>query len=416
MALVVPGNGETPTSGYRFDFDVRTGWVELQNIRGFQAIIDTAQSGGEEQMLARVKAFVETVNPDWFVLALGDGDNPILMLLTNTTRWSDTGLTAAALSVELEFVDNAGDVFSFRPWSGYWHSEDEIGYDFNSSFTVTGDLPGTTLTISEHSIRLRDDENTPFESITLFPTTEDNLSRDDRRSIGWAEGRQQVESPPGSGDFEPGPVTTLKRNESIQYDVIYQTNRRFYFVGWDWDGIELDFNGFGNFAQGGVTTSTQVAGSAIDMLIAELNPIAYTINHNGSYNNAPTPERPNAGIDGTEIYENLSSYDLLMILDKPPADCKLLLQRLRRVTEEPGPYENDERWPSGEELNIPASEAKKYWNREAILDPRTAIGQPNGWADDPYDTRVTQDSDGDADDIHMWHMPAYFSSTADFKP
>lgn len=385
-----PSTTETRT----FDNSYLTGWTELGNFTGYQVKLDYAGFGGTEaEYKAGIKRFVMEVSPNWFILNGGDGSNAILMLIVDRNRWS-----ADALKVVIENI--MAGTYTFESWTGYWHSDTQKGMASHAEYADND--AGTLNDIRKtepagfDSFNLRDAIDYAhearyrhadiLEAIKAYPAT---LSPFDRKCIPRVEGRR-----------------SLSRTEVLEYDVIYNQGTDAGYLSI----ISIDLDGFmiedGNASQSTMTIAqadipgVHERGGLVDLLIGEMTPLAYTVNHNGDRLNS-------AGITGFPAYEMINVYDLVMLIDRPIGEVISMVKRVRSVMEEDVMATD-----SGATLAAGTTQANsdRLWSR--IAKPTDAANTARSWND--ANIRIDCTDSDDPDDLRIHVFPAYFCDTSGY--
>lgn len=387
-----PSTTETRT----FDNSYLTGWTELGNFTGYQVKLDYAGFGGTEaEYKAGIKRFVMEVSPNWFLLNGGDGSNAILMLIVDRNRWS-----ADALKVVIENI--MAGTYTFESWTGYWHSDAQKGMTNN---TVWADNDAGTLNdirktepTGFDNFNLRDAIDYAYEAryrhgdvsevIRSYPAV---LSSFDERCIPRVEGRR-----------------SLSRTEVLEYDVIYNQGTDAGYlsiISVDLDGFMIEDGNAGqdvlNIAQADIP-GVHERGGLVDLLIGEMTPLAYTVNHNGDRLNS-------AGLNGGAIaaYEMVNDYDFIMLTDRPVGEVASMVKRVRSIIEEDVMATD-----SGATLaaSVTQANADRLWSK--IAKPTDAANTARSWND--ANIRIDCTDSDDPDDVRIHVFPAYFCDTSGY--
>ena len=245
-----------------------TQWLELGQYTGFQSKVTLADFTNEADMKDKIKLWMNTVAPNWFLMNAGDGNTfCVVQVVVDRNRW-----TKEALNREFDNIVGAS-VGAFESWTGSWASQAQAGMNTNTEPTdvsagaltdrstapagYSSDNLDTAQKIA-HFVRYDDQSNR--ESVTAFPTT-DGLSQNDQNSIRCANG-----------------IRSLGRTEALEYDVVYQqgTDAGFItFINYDLDGYTLDVGGASSQADAGATIGQasadwHVKGSMVEFILLSL--------------------------------------------------------------------------------------------------------------------------------------------------
>ena len=406
MSLQTKGNaGLNPsiTETRTFDSSYLTGWTELGNFTGYQVKLDYAGFGGTEaEYKAGIKRFVMEVSPNWFLLNGADGTNAILMLIVEN-RWS-----ADALKVVIENI--MAGTYTFESWTGYWHSDAQKGMSDIETWADNdgGDLNDIRKTAPAGFDRTNLRDAIDYAHEARYATHE-VASRDGALLEGVSS------YPARLGDYESNSVMlrvegrrSLSRTEALEYDVIYNQGTDAGYlsiISIDLDGFVIESGNAGqaklNIAQADIP-GVHERGGLVDLLIGEMTPLAYTVNHNGDRLNS-------AGLDSGAFaaYAMADDYDLVMLMDRPISEVISMLKRIRSITEE-DVFTNDD----GAILAAVTTQANsdRLWSRTAK--PTDAANTARSWND--ANIRINCTNGDFNNDVRMHMFPGYFCDTSGY--
>ena len=399
MSIQQKGTSRPDTHTDTYDVSYLTQWLELGQYTGFQSKVTLADFTNEADMKDKIKLWMNTVAPNWFLMNAGDGNTfCVVQVVVDRNRW-----TKEALNREFDNIVGAS-VGAFESWTGSWASQAQAGMNTNTEPTdvsagaltdrstapagYSSDNLDTAQKIA-HFVRYDDQSNR--ESVTAFPTT-DGLSQNDQNSIRCANGRR-----------------SLERTEALEYDVVYQqgTDAGFItFINYDLDGYTLDVGGASSQADAGATIGQasadwHVKGSMVEFILSELKPLAYTCNFNGDRTNA-------TAIDGGTNFEMRTGYGVMMMIDRPLAECLDMLRRVRALVEENSMSKDINNTATGSQ--IAQANADRWWSKNYAINSAAAAGIAN-YADN---TEIDTGDTGNADDLHVFQLPPYFADTSGY--